>query len=127
MIRHGEPPYLECSSKGDRRFSAFGARIRRRGNRSIEELYQGYKRFGDGSTGLTWREAKGKKAVNQEECSVFYNQLWREYLDENPELVEVLLQASGLSDIFGQPGHCCQASSLWELREFHKLLKSLNR
>ena len=52
MIRHGSPPYLECSSKGDKRFSAFSARIRARGNRSIEEVYQAAKVFSDGTTGL---------------------------------------------------------------------------
>ncbi len=61
MIQHGAAPFLECSSRGDRRFSAFAARIKRRANKSIEEIYQGAKRFEDGSTGLTWREAKGKR------------------------------------------------------------------
>lgn len=116
MIRHGEPPYLECSSKGDRRFSAFSARIKARGNRTIEEIYQGSKIFSDGSTGLGWREAKGKTAVNIEEVRQLYAQLWDEYLGENPHLVKVLKEASGLSDIFGQPGHACQATELWRIR-----------
>jgi hypothetical protein len=53
MIQHGTAPFLECSSRGDRRFSAFAARIKSRGNKSIEEIYQAAKRFEDGSTGLT--------------------------------------------------------------------------
>jgi len=61
MIRYGSSPFLECSSRGDRRFSAFSARIRQRGNRSIEALYQAAKIFEDGSTGLSWRAAKGGK------------------------------------------------------------------
>lgn len=117
MIRHGQAPYLECSSKGDKRFSAFYARIRSRGNCTIEELYQGAKIFEDGSTGLTWKQAKGRKAVNQAEAANFYSQLWDEYLAENPALLPVLQQASGVQDIFGQPRHCCQATELWRIRE----------
>lgn len=45
MIKHGESPYLECSSKGDKRFSAFYARLQNNLGRSIEEIYQGVKCF----------------------------------------------------------------------------------
>jgi hypothetical protein len=116
LIRHGEAPYLECSTKGDRRFSAFAARIRARGGKSIEELYQASKVFADGRTGKTWREAKGKRPVNADECATLYARLWDEYVAENPALLTVLRGASGLSDIFGQPGHCCQATELWRIR-----------
>jgi hypothetical protein len=116
MIKHGEEPYLECSSKGDKRFSAFYARIKARDNKSIEELYQAFKVFEDGSTGLGWKEAKGKKAVNQKEAAEFYSILWNEYIFENRDLIEVIINASGLSDIFGQEGHCCQATELWRIR-----------
>lgn len=115
MIKHGEAPYLECSSFGDKRFSAFFARIKKRGNKSIEEIYQAAKVLEDGKTGLSWRQAKGKKAINQEEVNHLYDSLWKEYLEENPALLEVLKSASGLSDKFGQAGHCCQATSLWKL------------
>lgn len=117
MIQHGEPPYLECSSRGDKRFSAFYARIN---GRSIEELYQANKIFEDGSTGLSWREAKGKRAINQEECAAYYSHLWNQYIKENPHLLLVLQNASGLSDMFGQPGHCCQATELWRIRNEFK-------
>jgi hypothetical protein len=80
MIKIGNPPYLECSSKGFKPFSAFYARIKSRDNKSIEELYQAYKIFEDGSTGLSWQEA------------------------------------NGLSDIFGQKDHCCQAVELWRIK-----------
>ena len=127
MIKHGEPPYLECSSKGDKRFSAFYAKIQREElaenniwmpaeGKSIEELYQAYKIFEDGSTGLTWKEAKGRKPVNIEACRKFYSNLWEIYIKQNPELLEVLKQASGLSDMFGQEGHVCQATELWRIR-----------
>lgn len=116
MIRHGVAPFLECSSKGDKRFSAFYATVKGRGGQSIETIYQAAKRFDDGSTGLGWREAKGRKPVNSKYCARLYTRLWSEYLAENPELVAVLKAATGLSDIFGQAGHVCQATELWHLR-----------
>lgn len=121
MIRHGTAPYLECSGKGDKRFSAFWARIKSRRNKSIEELYQSSKIFGGENGGRTWqpsewRGAKGLKAANQEECAMLYSLFWDEYIAENPQLLEVLKNASGLSDMFGQEGHCCQATELWRIR-----------
>lgn len=118
MIKHGKPPYLECSSKGDKRFSAFYARIMAKDNKSIEELYQAAKIFEDGSTNLSWREAKGKRAKNQEYLSKYYDSLWIEYILENKYLIKVLINASGLSDMFGQTGHNCQATTLWNIREY---------
>lgn len=117
MIQHGLAPYLECSSRGFKPFSAFYARIRARGNRSIEELYQAAKIFEDGSTGLSIKEAKGRQAVNMEEVTKLYSQLWKEYIAENPQFEEVLYNATGLSDIFGQPGHVCQATELWAIKQ----------
>ncbi len=113
MIRHGNSPYLECSSKGDRRFSAFFARI---DGRSIEFIYQGAKVFKDGTTDLEWRQAKGRQAVNQKEVHKLYSSLWDEYIRRNPGLLKILKEASGLQDVFGQPGHCCQATELWRIR-----------
>jgi hypothetical protein len=116
MIQHGTAPFLECSSRGDRRFSAFAARIKGRGNKSIEDIYQAAKVFADGSTGLTWREAKGKRAVNADEVRALYSVLWDEYIAENPHLLTVLTKASGLQDLFGQARHACQATELWRIR-----------
>lgn len=113
MIRHGEEPYLECSTKGDRRFSAFGARVF---GSTIEEFYQLSKLFADGSSPTTWREGKGRHAVNSQELEKIYEDLWRHYLFLRPELYAVLAEASGLSDLFGQKGHVCQATVLWKLR-----------
>lgn len=115
MIRHGVAPFLECSSRGDKRFSAFFAHVVRYGD-TIENIYQGKKVFPDGSTGLDWRAAKGRRAVNQEECAAWYSHLWDQYIFETPPLIAVLRDASGLSDMFGQPGHCCQATELWRIR-----------
>jgi hypothetical protein len=113
MTKHGKAPFLECSSRGDKRFSAFYAKVN---GKSIEEQYQAFKIFEDGKTGLSWREAKGKVAVNQEEANIFYSQLWETYISKNPVLLDILKSASGLSDMFGQPGHCCQATTLWNIR-----------
>lgn len=120
MVRHGKPPYLECSSKGDKRFSAFYARIRAHDNKTIEELYQARKVLADGRTGLSIRDAKGKRPVNLKECSRWYAQLWDWYIAEHPILLNVLLNQTGLSDVFGVKGHCCQATELWRIRKAHK-------
>jgi hypothetical protein len=117
MVKHGKAPFLECSSKGDKRFSAFYARVKRYGGKSIEDMYQAAKIFADGSTGLTWRQAKGRKPVNIEDVRILYSHLWNVYIRENPELLKVLQEASGLSDIFGQAGHACQATELWRIKE----------
>lgn len=116
MIRHGQAPFLECSTKGDKRFSAFCARIKSRENKSIEVIYQAAKIFANGDTGLSWREAKGRRAINQEECAKLYSILWDEYIEENPALLDILKLYPGLQDTFGQPGHCCQATELWRIR-----------
>jgi len=116
MIRHGVAPFLECSSRGDVRFSAFHARVRNIGNFTIEHLYQAAKVFPDGSTGLGWRQAKGRIAVNAEWCGKYYSHLWDWYIYENQHLLPVLREATGLSDMFGQPGRCCQATELWRIR-----------
>ena len=121
MICFGEAPFLECSSKGDKRFSAFFARIRGRGNRTIEEIYQAAKVFSDGATNLSWRKAKGRSCINQNEVRQLYSVLWREYIDENPELLPVLQEATGLSDIFGQVGHACQAEELWNIKNAEEI------
>ncbi|EHP94754.1 hypothetical protein [Methylorubrum extorquens] len=116
MVRHGEAPFLECSSRGDQRFSAFSARLRSQGGRSIEEIYQAAKVFEDGSTGLGWRDAKGKRAVNMPEVRRLYSNLWDAYIEENPELLAIIQVQSGLSDVFGQQGNACQATELWRIR-----------
>lgn len=113
MVKHGKPPYLECSSRGDKRFSAFYARV---AGRSIEETYQAAKVFDDGSTGLSWKQAKGKQACNHMELQQIYSSLWDTYISEHPELLTVLQNATGLQDMFGQVGHVCQATELWRIR-----------
>ena len=124
MIKHGVAPYLECSSKGDTRFSAFRARLVSKNWRTIEELYQSYKIFPSHLSGVDpttghmkeWRHAKGRMGLNQADAVLYYDLLWREYIHENPELIQVLVAATGLSDMFGQPGSCLAATSLFKIR-----------
>lgn len=118
MIKVGKPPYLECSSKGDKRFSAFHAKVN---GKPIELLYQAAKIWPDGSTGLDWRECKrrqkkGQYPINMPYINKLYKELWTIYLMQNPSYIRILKNANGLSDIFGQEGHNCQAITLWELR-----------
>ena len=40
MLSVGSPPFLECSSRGDVRFSSFYARPKSLNGSSIEEAYQ---------------------------------------------------------------------------------------
>lgn len=119
MVEHGTAPFYECSSYGDKRFSAFYACIKARNWTAIEDIYQRAKVFADGSTGLSRYKAKGRKPVNIVEVRALYSQLWDEYIAENPQLVEVLVRQTGLSDRFGQRGHACQATELWRIRAQH--------
>jgi len=116
VISFGESPFLEASTKGDKRFSAFHAQVN---GRSIETIYQGAKRFGD-HTGLHWREAKGKRADNEDEVRLLYSKLWETYIEEHPELVPILLSFSGVSDVFGQVGHASQAEELYRIMRMLK-------
>jgi len=117
MLQYGQPPYLECSTAGDKRFSPFCARIEGRNAKTIETIYQAAKVFRNGVTGLDWQRAKGMKPVNVEELKILYAKLWDEYIEENPHLIPVLQMQSGLSDIFGKEGNCCQVTELWRIRE----------
>jgi len=116
MLCYGSKPFLECSTVGDTRFSPFFARIKSRGNQTIEEIYQGAKILEDGRTNLHWRQAKGKKVINYKEVSELYSTLWDEYIDENPHLIDVLLKYEGLCDQFGNKGSPCQVTELWRIR-----------
>ena len=113
MLKFGEEPFLECSSKGDKRFSAFYARIKPSG-KSIEEGYQAYKKI-DGKQGWTWKEVKGRLPENIEDCRLYYSTLWDVYFRQNPELYDVIKQYRGFSDIFGQEGHACQAEEIYRI------------
>jgi hypothetical protein len=112
MLKFGTAPFLECSSKGDKRFSAFYAKVE---GETIEKRYQACKMF-DGVCGFSWKEVKGKTPDNIEECRDIYSTLWDMYFEENPELYDVIKQYNGFSDIFGQRGHACQAEEIYRIR-----------
>ena len=78
MIRHGTAPFLECSTRGERRLSAFNARPSMLNGRSIEEAYQCSKVLPDGSRPMHWREGKGKRATNANELALLYALWWRD-------------------------------------------------
>lgn len=113
MMKYGKPPFLECSTRGDKRFSPFYAIVN---GKSIEDQYQEAKIFEDGSTGLSWKQAKGRKAINAEECSLLYERLWRQYISNHLELLQILKDASGLCDMFARRGSINQAGVLWKIR-----------
>ena len=115
MIECGLEPVLECSSRGDSRFSAFYANIRGRGDRTIEQIYQAAKVLEDGRTNLSINEAKGKRAVNQDEVAALYETLWDEYFLENPDLLKVIRKYRGFSDVFGKLPGQCQAVSIYRI------------
>jgi len=126
MIKYGKAPFLECSSRGDKRFSAFYARVLHNGRiDSIESHYQAAKVFDDGSTGLSWREAKGRHPINCAFVAYLYGKLWDRYIADNPVLLLTLKDATGLSDIFGKQGCCCQATELWRIRNHYHSLSEL--
>jgi len=113
---------LECSSRGDKRFSAFYARVKVYGKvDSIENHYQLAKRFGNGPAPKTWRDGKGKKPTHfelngkkfpLEKGLDFYNWLWAGYLNNNPELVVYLNKFDAYNDMFAKPGNVNQADAI---------------
>jgi len=129
MLKHGDAPFLECSTKGDTRFSPFYAKVN---GETIEDQYHAAKILVRGRTmfqeaqertGLTWREAKklqreGWTVKNLYSLRRLYRTLWEQYIEENEEeLIPVLTAATGLSDIFGQSNSpVCQATELWRIR-----------
>lgn len=98
--RYSDNSY-EVSTKGDKRFSAFNAKIRLLNNLSIEELYQvhikGYN---------TIMEGKGNPTLNGQtphELYEDYKKLWLIWADENPNLIKELSELAKdkvLTDMF---------------------------
>lgn len=98
---------LECSSRGDRRFSALFANVTIKGKeRSIEEFYQDAKRTADGK-----KAGKGKPfdhiidpytgdKLPASEAIWLYRGLWIAYLTNHPELVEYASQFDDFNDSF---------------------------
>ena len=78
----------ECSTHGDKRFSAFCATMP--DGRSIEMHYQcDVKGYDPGGT--NWRLGKGKKPLNQEtDTWKMYLDLWRTWAKNNPQAMQEL-------------------------------------
>lgn len=113
---------LECSSKGDKRFSAFYAELRVFNKyRSIENHYQLSKRIGD-FIPETWKDVKGKTPTHihidgfdydVKYTEAWYELLWVKFLDQNPELVEHANQFDTFSDMFkSKKAIVCQADTI---------------
>ncbi len=80
----------ECSSQGDKRFSALFARLS--DGRTLEEAYQldvkGYRAISN-----DWHDGKGNKAYNEKtraELWAEYLELWEQWAMENPDLIQEL-------------------------------------
>ncbi|WP_283747649.1 DarT1-associated NADAR antitoxin family protein [Bacillus thuringiensis] len=120
---------LECSTKGDKRFSALYAKVSVHGKfDSIENHYQKSKVFQDKNgtyyTCKKWESAKGKKPVackignvilSIEYLSMFYELLWYKYLKNNEYLIDVLAKFDEYHDMFrSKKSMVCQADTIRE-------------
>lgn len=100
---------LECSTRGDKRFSALCAKVNIQGKvQTIEEFYQLSKRFNDIAP-RTWRDAKGKKPTHinilgkdfpVNALTDWYEYLWIEYFKQNPTLLDVIKEYDVFTDMF---------------------------
>ena len=112
-----EKKILECSSRGDNRFSALYAKVTINGKeQSIEEWYQNAKRTADGK-----RAGKGNHfdyitdpftgdKLPADQASNLYKGLWITYLTKNPDLVEYAKGFDEFHDMFrGKNTVNCQA------------------
>ena len=120
---------LECSSAGDMRFSAFGAKVEAFGTfDSIENHYQLAKRFvtvfGELEAPSHWKEAKGKTPVLSEiggkllpidYLSMYYSLLWVKYFDQNPGLLRIAEQYDEFHDRFKGGSKVCQADVIRDI------------
>ena len=123
---------LECSSKGDKRFSSFYAVVAFNGiTDTIENHYQKCKRNIAGHmAGKGHNVAYVLIAGKQYEPAIltpFYRYLWFKYLKNNKELVEHARQFDDFNDMF--KGKCvnCQADCIKAYvnkdKEFYNCIK----
>ena len=95
-----DPNGYEVSSKGDKRFSAFYAKMP--DGRSLEQHYQCYVKGYD-IGGTNWQIGKGKPPLFEVDLWEAYLRLWEVWAKENPDLIEDLRsKATGmiLTDMF---------------------------
>lgn len=113
---------LECSTRGDKRFSAFGAYITINGRTDcIENIYQCSKRTKDGDIAGKGRPFSyficpfcGLK-FPKEDVSDLYKGLWIVYFNEHPELLEYASEFDGYNDMFRGRSTNCQADVVREM------------
>lgn len=108
------PNGYECSSKGDKRFSALFATLP--DGRTLEEAYQldvkGYRALSD-----DWRFGKGKPPINDKTPAELFDEylsLWETWAYENPRLIEeleLISRGKVLTDRFAT-SHVNQAHAL---------------
>lgn len=123
---------LECSTVGDKRFSAFGAKVDIYNNNDLIEFhYQLSKRFDDVEPiplNSDWehkinyvKKIKGKTpthfVVNGVDFDVkyleqWYNLLWCKYLDKHKKYIEYLSLFDDFNDVFKGKSVACQADSI---------------
>lgn len=113
---------LECSSVGDKRFSAFFARVKIDGVLdSIENHYQKAKILPSGRLPKDWRDGKGSKYIgfhirgmnlDRKYLPMFYDYMWYKYLKLNPSYVEFLKGFDGYSDKFSKRNITSQDKSI---------------
>ena len=127
---------LECSSRGDKRFSAMCAYVDVHGkNMSIENAYQQAKVFivdGRMVRPTSWRDVKGKQAplrgltpahaylhpviLDVTYLTDIYGMLWCKYFMRNPDLLAYIEQFDTFSDLFrGKHAYNCQADVIAEI------------
>lgn len=116
---------LECSSAGDKRFSAMYAVVEYMGiEDTIEKHYQKSKRFISGENYIAMDNAEGKKV---DACEVFgclyepsiltmfYSWLWCKYFNSHPELLEYAKGFDKFNDRFKGQSINCQADIIEKL------------
>jgi hypothetical protein len=114
----------ECSSTGDKRFSAFYAKSNN--GKTIEEVYQldikGYR-----SVSNDLMSGKGKPplcALTRQELYLRYRDLWCVYFEENPDLLLEIMEISKtkvLTDRFAS-SEINQARAIVDICNFDELL-----
>ena len=110
---------LECSTKGDKRFSAFYAKVKVFGfEDSIEGHYQSCKRNKDGYVAGKSKKVElmviptntGKSfTLEPRFLTAYYKLLWCAYLDSRPDLVEIASAYDDFNDMFRGKAINCQA------------------
>ena len=115
-------PSFEVSTKGTnegKRYSAFNARIRARGNKSIEDIYQvdikGGEKLAAGKYSKKGRLYDGP--LTDDQLYDEYKNLWRQFFDENPlRLTEIsnLTEGKKIIDRYAS-SDISQARAIYEI------------